>query len=255
VQVLGIEVETALVDRWRSWLMPERQPYIVSRSTADAHGWADERARLDFEVLDAFELYAVPSDQSIVCLDRRQARDLDPKTRQLQRARHRWPSPDVERDRQRAIRYVESGRRSSRHREVPSALWQSSAAILPGGAALAGTFADRSGPNCFGTVMGAAGVAGAFKEWMQVDPFESWLAENTVRGGHDEEVGTILVWRTGEGTAAHAAVTLGDGWLLHKPSQGWMSPTKVLSVRDGKLSARYRGQRLHRYRLVTKRGS
>ncbi|MEU6782078.1 hypothetical protein ABZ912_22975 [Nonomuraea angiospora] len=49
--------------------------------------------------------------------------------------------------------------------------------------------------------------------------------------------------------AQHAAVTLGDGWALHKPSQGWMSPTKVLASQDLKYSARARGQRLHRRHL------
>jgi hypothetical protein len=41
-------------------------------------------------------------------------------------------------------------------------------------------------------------------------------------------------------------------WLMpvHKPSQGWMSPTKVLAVRDVKLSARTRGRHLGRRRLI-----
>jgi cell wall-associated NlpC family hydrolase len=56
--------------------------------------------------------------------------------------------------------------------------------------------------------------------------------------------GTLLVWRDGNRTVQHAAVTLGAGWALHKPSQGWMSPTKVLTVRDAILSARYAGHHL-----------
>src|SRR4029450_3865487 len=44
----------------------------------------------------------------------------------------------------------------------------------------------------------------------------------------------------------HAAVTLGDGWALHKPSQGWMTPRKVLLVRDVKRRARQAGALLSR---------
>jgi hypothetical protein len=36
---------------------------------------------------------------------------------------------------------------------------------------------------------------------------------------------------------------------LHKPSQGWTSPTKVLTVRDAILSARYPGHHLQRQTL------
>jgi cell wall-associated NlpC family hydrolase len=108
----------------------------------------------------------------------------------------------------------------------------------------------RAGPNCFGTVMAAAGTPGADSTWMQREPFESWLAESTVAGGRDDDPGTVLVWRDREGQVQHAAVTLGDGWALHKPSQGWMSPTKVLGVREVIFSARQRGHHLER-RQVT----
>lgn len=84
------------------------------------------------------------------------------------------------------------------------------------------------------------------------EPFEDWLAEHATNGGEDAEPGTVLVWRSGDGAVQHSAVTLGDGWALHKPSQGWMSPTKVLSVRDVKYSARTRGHRLHRYKVRTR---
>jgi len=60
----------------------------------------------------------------------------------------------------------------------------------------------------------------------------------------------VLVWRSLDGAAQHAAMTLGGGFALHKPSQGWMSPTKVLVVPEVKASARAVGRRLMRYRLV-----
>jgi hypothetical protein len=89
--------------------------------------------------------------------------------------------------------------------------------------------------------MGAADVAGAPETWMQREPFDRWLATATRPGGRDQ-VGTVLVWR--------AAVTIGDGWALHKPSQRWMSPTKVLTVRDAMLSARVPGHHLQRRTLL-----
>jgi len=98
--------------------------------------------------------------------------------------------------------------------------------------------------------MAAAGIEGAEAVWMQREPFEDWLATSTVPGGKDVEAGTVMVWRSPDGAVQHAAVTLGDGWALHKPSQGWMSPTKVLTVPNGIASARSKGRRLSRRRIV-----
>lgn len=56
----------------------------------------------------------------------------------------------------------------------------------------------------------------------------------------------MLVWRANDGSVQHAAVTLGEGWALNKPSQGWMSPTLVLSVSDAKFGSRSPGLHLHR---------
>ncbi|MFT4214722.1 MAG: hypothetical protein QM622_08100 [Microbacterium sp.] len=95
----------------------------------------------------------------------------------------------------------------------------------------------------------ATGIPNAADEWMQLEPFQAWLGEHTASGGVDVEAGTVLMWRDAEGTPAHAAVALGDGWLLHKPSQGGMSPAKVLGVRDGMLESRHRGLRLTRRRI------
>ena len=75
---------------------------------------------------------------------------------------------------------------------------------------------------------------------------EEGLRDPTRPGGEDARPGTVLVWRDRDGLVLHAAVTLGDGWALHKPSQGWMTPRKVLSVRDVKRRARQAGARLSR---------
>ena len=89
--------------------------------------------------------------------------------------------------------------------------------------------------------MAAAGVPGADLVWMLREPFEQWLSETTRPGGCDDDPGTVLVWRSPDGLVQHAAVTIGDGWALHKPSQGWMSPRKVLTVQDVLRSARAAG--------------
>jgi hypothetical protein len=47
--------------------------------------------------------------------------------------------------------------------------------------------------------------------------------------------------------AQHAAVTVGSGWTVHKPSQGWFDPVKVLSTSDVKASARSVGRRMQQY--------
>ena len=147
------------------------------------------------------------------------------------------------------IRFVEAGRRASRHAEVAESTWRRALTVLPAARPLAGTFPDRSGPNCFGTVMAAAGVVGADTTWMQREPFEDWLDAATRPGGDDHAAGTVLVWRDERRQVQHAAVTLGDGWALHKPSQRWMSPTKVLTGREVILSSRRAGCHLARHRI------
>ena len=148
-------------------------------------------------------------------------------------------------------RFVTGNRRASRHADVPQSVWKRATERLPGARELAGTFPDRSGPNCFGTVMAAAGVEGAEREWMLREPFEAWLASQTRLGGIDDEPATVLVWRNTDGYVDHAAVTLEGGYALHKPSQGWMSPTKVLSVIEVKRSGAAPGLRLQRYQIFT----
>ncbi|MFC0622633.1 hypothetical protein [Kribbella deserti] len=137
----------------------------------------------------------------------------------------------------------------SRHREVVH--WP--ARLLPKAKELAGTWADGSGPNCFGTVMAAAGVAGAELEWMQRAPFEDWLASATVRTSRrqDDVPGVVYVWRsTGDNAVQHAAVSLGEGWVLQKQSQTWMAPRQVLTTVALKRVNRVPGWRLSRYQLT-----
>jgi hypothetical protein len=204
--------------------------------------------RLTPEVRDTFCIYKVDSS-AVVWLSQPQARRLPARVRRSQPAPHRWPNSIIGREVETVVRFVEKGRRRSRHGDVPAATWDAVANVLPNARSLAGTFPQRSGPNCFAAVMAACGVDGVHDVWMLREPFEDWLATHTAKGGHDHEPGTVLVWRRADGTAQHAAVTIGDGWALHKPSQGWMSPTKILTLNDVMYSARARGQYLHRRHL------
>jgi hypothetical protein len=164
-----------------------------------------------------------------------------------------WPSLLRRVGDQPLLDYVENGLPPTRHREVTSSIWDSAARLLPGAADLAGKFPASSGPNCFASVLAAAG-AGAASEWTQREPFEEWLATRTkaVRGTqHDQLPGVVLVWRNHDGLAEHAAITIGDGYTLNKPSQGWFSPHLVWTVKETIAASRYRGARLNRYLMTS----
>ena len=62
MRVLDIDVDDGLVARWRGWLMPERQPFVVPETLAFERGWTDDRAALAFEIVDTFELYGISRD-------------------------------------------------------------------------------------------------------------------------------------------------------------------------------------------------
>ncbi|GAB3029611.1 hypothetical protein GCM10011376_14200 [Nocardioides flavus (ex Wang et al. 2016)] len=280
MHVLGIDVPSRLVERWAGWFAPSIQPFLADEALAVAVGGREEE--LGDEVRDTFCLYGPPGGLRHVWLDedglaalprvlrarlvRAQVtwgREVVPSVRaweprlgaavRRQADGHRfvwWPSLLARVESEALTDYVEEGRRPSRHDEVPEEVWGAAAGVVPGARRIAGTFPERSGPNCFGTVMAAAGVAGADEVWMLREPFEDWLAAHTRPGGRDEAPGTVLVWRAPSGLVEHAAVTLGGGWALHKPSQGWMSPTKVLTVVECLASSRATGRRLERYRVI-----
>lgn len=280
MRVLNIEVPVDLLARWAGWYAPDSQPFLVDVRLAETVGVAADPAAPPAELRDTYELYEAdvariwlseaefgrlprPHRAALVRAQRAYGRGIVPSVAawapvlgdaaRAQADGYRfvwWPSLLRGHEARVLTAYVEEGRRPSRHDEVPAPVWATAARTLPGARALAGTFAAASGPNCLGTVMAAAGVAGAATVWMQREPFEEWLAGATVPGGRDDEPGTVLVWRSPDGPVQHAAVTLGGGWALHKPSQGWMSPAKVLTVPDVKRSARQPGRRLHRYALL-----
>lgn len=280
-EVLGIKISNDLMSRWSSWFAPDPQPFLVKRDSPLAQLGVPLVGSLDVQLRDTYEVYAQAPDtqwriigaseflalpgQTRAALVRGQVnlgRSLIPSVRSWpgleargirnQADGHRfvwWPSLLDGNEEEVLFSFLEVGRRKSRHAEVDGDVWRRASALLPGAKDVAGTFPRRSGPNCFGAVMSTAGVGGAAAMWTQRETFESWLTERTTPGGNDDAAGTVLIWRSYEGLVQHAAVTLGDGWALHKPSQGWMSPTKVLSVPEVLSSARARGRRLTRRSL------
>lgn len=282
VEVLRIEVPATLLAQWATWFAPESQPFAVPFGSPLAHAGRVFEPVNEPEVRDTLELYSQPSGMVLRSFTHDEFASLPRATRSgLVRAQvthgrgqvpsvrawpslrdegiadqadgHRfvwWPALLNGRESDVLVPFVEDGRRASRHGDVLAAVWSGAAEVLPLAQELAGTFPRGSGPNCFGTVMGAAGVSDAAGTWMQREPFEEWLSDVTKPGGRDDEPGTVLVWRSTGGVVQHAAVTLGDGWALHKPSQGWMSPVKVLAVRDVIHSARAADRRLVRRSLA-----
>ena len=160
-----------------------------------------------------------------------------------------WPSLLAQNPEPVLVELVLDGQLPSRHDEVGASTWEWSRDLLPHARELAGTFPASSGPNCFGTVLAAAGAAGA-TDWVVQEPFDQWLRTSCARGGDDDHVGTVLVWRDRDGLPVHAAVTLGDGWALEKPAQTWWAVRGVHDVRDLIKFNRAWGQRLERHQIV-----
>ena len=274
--VLGVDVSPGLLERWVDWLAPDEQPFFLTKKQAAEWGLpADDDQEPTPEQRDTYRTYDVDRKAArISWLTEAAYSDLPKATRaalvraQVSHGRaavptaRRWSGVlDVRRqaDGHRFVwwksllseaavvlpRIVSEDLGPSRHAEVRT--WP---AELPRARELAGTFPDGSGPNCFGTVMAACGVDGAEEVWMQREPFEQWLAEHTTPGGRDDAPGTVFVWRDAGQAVQHAAITLGDGWMLHKPSQSWMSPRKVRTVGEVKRSTRTAGWRLQRRSVV-----
>ncbi|MFC5230608.1 hypothetical protein [Pseudonocardia zijingensis] len=279
MEVLGIEVEPSLVRRWAGWLAPARQPFFLTPQ--EAVNLDRTRRDLPGELRDTYEVWNVPAGLDVVWLDERAFRDLPRRARAAlvrapvehgrgavpavdgwtdvvearvlreQADGHHfvwWPSLVEARSDAVLERVVSDGHLTCRRASVPVEVWRAAAVGLPRAEALSGTFAEGSGPNCFGTVMAAAGVPDAAESWMQREPFEAWLDAHCAPGGEDDLPGTVLVWRDADLTSTHAAVTLGGGWALHKPSQSWASPRQVVGVGDLVRTAAP-GVALHRYSL------
>lgn len=258
-RILGITVPAALVTAWTGWFCPPLQPFPVDGLPESLIAQLPARSVTPTpEARDTFFLYR----GSWRWLDEQEFDGLPREAQRLLRRARRlatrpkppvpWPSSLEDGNLGPLLTWIEAGCRPSRHDEVGPATWARCAQVLPQAQQLAGTFSTRgSGANCFGTVMAAAGVPETAESWVQADDFSAWLrgAAEPVRGRTgDDRPGTVLVWWV-RGEAVHAALTLGDGWALSKPSQSWSSPRLVRSVRETILGWRLPGTRLSRHVL------
>lgn len=267
---LGIKVPSELLDRWRQSFAPRFQPFRSNRLDSNTPGRPMEPT---LDLRDTFHVYS----GDWTWLEESEFVDLSLKVRRAllfrrvalgrldQVPAHAWALADSQRTDSRIVwwpsllrrvgdrpllRYVENGLPPSRHGDIAPESWARASQVLPGAADLAGKLPAASGPNCFGSVLAAAGIQDAETDWGQREPFEAWLAEHAtpVQGTKlDRRPGVVLVWRNHIGLAEHAAVTIGDGYVLNKPSQGWFSPYVVWTVQETTVASRYRGVTLSRY--------
>ncbi|WP_203567299.1 hypothetical protein [Aestuariimicrobium ganziense] len=277
MQVLGCEINQARIEGWVRRLVPARQPFVVDDDLVAGRD-VDLDQRPGMDDLDTFLLYGKRrlwwlTEDEFSALDaalrarlvRHQAavgrgevpsvRSAPAQVREAARAQadgHRfvwWPHLVAPVADEVVLEFVRRGWPDSLPLERVD--WARAAKRLPGAQALAGTFAERSGANCFATVMAAAG-ADVADEWTQVDDFEAWLAARcrpVATARWDDQPGTVLVWREA-GHAAHAAVTVGGGLALNKPSQAWYTPRFLWPVARVVARSRFPGGRLERHRLA-----
>lgn len=280
--VLGIDVAPALMASWSRWLAPDPQPFLVE----SAGSWpecADEGGVLTPELEDTYRLWwGVEKGSAIIWISEQQFARLPRPTRaklvreQVVRRRgavptvrgwmdvldaaqlrhhadgHRfvwWPSLLADKRDQVLTRVVSQGRLRSRHDEIVEAIWRRSEGVLPEARRLAGTFPSGSTTNCFGSVMAAAGAPTA-AVYDDVEPFEAWLATACTLGGDVNDPGVVLLWRDRRGGPVHAAVTIGGGWGLEKPSKDWHSPFAAVTVKEIMKMSRHPGERVERHHIA-----
>lgn len=289
-RILGIDVAPERLSRWVEYLAPDPQPFVVAGDDHRWDDVGEHGLPLSPEVRDTFRLWAAPAGSSLLWLSSTAFHALASDERAAlvreQVARRAGDRPGVGRvptvrawrdvlgaDRLRAeadghrfvwwpelldgradlvlARLVAEARLPSRHAEVSGSVWAACASILPGAEAIAGSWPPLDAPaNCFSTVMEAVGdePVGVHDD---VAIFDAWLRRRTrpSRDSRSSGLGTVLVWRI-DGEAVHAAVELGAGWALEKPSQEWHAPRAVVRTTDLIEVTRTRGQRLERHTLI-----
>lgn len=259
LSVLGIPVGDDQLDRWLAYWAPSRRPFPASELPVEV---VEGRSEADLEHADEWrDTFFLYSGGPWVWLSEQECLGLPPALRGrlaagLRRRTAPKPAlawPDDPMLVAKMLRWIEAGTRPSLHALAQGELRAASAGPLPGAMELAGTFPHRSGANCFGTVMAAAGEPVA-AEWVQLEQFETWLAGSgePVKGSRwDRESGVVLTWHE-QGVLAHAAVTIGGGWALQKPSQSWSSPVIVQPVVEIIRAWNYPGTVLARHLLQRK---
>ena len=96
----------------------------------------------------------------------------------------------------------------------------------------------RSGPNCFATALshGESNQARAqniARLWLPILTLERTLiarglVERPLTASLEPDA--VIVWRNSSGALIHACVSLGDGLVLNKNSQGWHAPRQILAL-------------------------
>lgn len=264
--VLGVEVDEERLRRWTTYYAPGRQPFRLRGLDAPVRHALEDASlpggveQVSPEHRDTFFLYGGGpwvwlSEDELAGLDGAVRTALLAERRERVRPKPvpAWPSDPLLVPAM--VRWVETGSRPSLHLLARDELAAASHGPLPGAATLAGTYAEGSGPNCFAAVMAAAGEPVA-QEWVQLDQFRTWLEASTDPlpqaappvAETDRRPGCVLVWHE-DGELAHAAVTIGGGWALHKQSQSWSSPFAVWPVEEVVRSWLVTGTRLSRHLL------
>ncbi len=146
------------------------------------------------------------------------------------RVRHAWLDHFVSQDRNVCL----SGRLSEK---TLSSITGKHPSIV---AELVGSFASRSGPNCFATVLAAVtgsltiarSIAGL---WLPAESFLRGLSEREFhpRGPLSSarlEPGDVLVWFDQNHRAQHACYALTSEMVLNKDAQAWFAPRQLLPL-------------------------
>ena len=131
--------------------------------------------------------------------------------------------------------FVEADRFPCERSELTTDDWQRIDKRVPSAHALAGSFLPKSGGNCFATVMAAFGADAVAEVWVHPEPFMRWLeftAFGTASASTLPELGDVLVWFDENAHVQHAAVSLGEGFVLHKEAQSWYVPRQVMKLGD-----------------------
>ena len=237
-RVLGIDVDDELYAHWRQWFSPSFQLFRAEQLTpATLEGV--ERVGLSsvpLEVRDTFDAYggewvrvdeatfrALPTEQREELMETR-----DPHG---ERGAFRWPSELAAEGDGALIDFMNDGASPSLHGDVAESTWSRGAALLPDARRLAGSFARKSGPNCFGNVMAAAGlpVEHGHVGLADIDNFLNTRAK-LITDADLTQPGIVVLWRRERDEPHHTCVTLGDGWVLNKPAQAWWAGRYVWTV-------------------------
>lgn len=233
MRILNIDVPDDLLAKWRQWYAPGCQVFRSHQLSDAAKAALTSVApqSLPLEIRDTFGAYGDGWGR----IDEVDFWALSQDVRAELLATHevdevglfRWPSELAREGDAPLIAYV-ADTAPSRHEDVPEQVWEAASALLPDARRLSGTFAETSGPNCFGTVMTAAGED-VERDWVKQPQFEEFLARCTQPADmpNVDRPGVVWVWRNADGLAVHACVTVGGGFALNKPAQAWWAPRYI----------------------------